>query len=354
MKIHWNYSMKKRIKTKELSTVCKQISNMSMSGCDFLTIFDILINSSTDSMSKSLNIVKLNLKKGKNLSQSFACANVFSDFFINMVYAGEISGNVDLVFDRLSTYYSREYKLKSKLLNVMIYPIMIILVSIVSLNFMLIFVIPNFETIFDLDTMKIPVYTKILFKFSRFLRENTLLFYIFILVFTYIIANIFIKSSFLKNKFEEKIYTSMLTQNLMKTILVDKFSRTMSILIQSGIQIETSIQISSRVISNSYVNSKIAIILQSIKSGNNISISLRKCMLFPEIFLSMINSGEVSGNFEKSLHMAAQYYEEELDNRLDQLMKLIEPLMIVILGFLIGGVMFCILSPMLDIISNIS
>lgn len=344
----------KKLKEKEIMTICRQISNMSASGCDFITIFSVLINASTVNMSKVLSLVKKNIEKGRNLTQSFAMTNSFSNFFLSMVYAGEVSGNIDFVFNEMSNYYDRECKLKSKLIGALTYPLLVVIVSIVAFNFIMIFVVPNFKMAFNMDNDNLPAYTLIVFKISEFLRRNLIILVILTTLIVISLYSLLKDNTKFKENIDERILKLPVVGKIYTLILTDKFSRTMSILMKSGVNIGEAIDISTRVIDNVYVSSKMKFAKQSIESGSNISVSLKKTSLFPELFISMIFSGEISGKFDESLYLAGVYYSNELDIKLEQYIKLIEPIMIVIVGILVGLTMVAILSPMFDMISSIS
>lgn len=169
----------KKIKDKELKLICQQIASMEKSGCDLMTIFDTIIKTSSKKVSGVMIMVKRNIERGRTMTEAFYLTNAFSVFFISMIRAGEVSGNIDFVFEKMSAYYDREHRLKNKLLAAAIYPMILVFVTLLSLIFMLVFVVPNFEAAFAVDMDQLPVATRSLFGLSRFLRTNLLILLVF-------------------------------------------------------------------------------------------------------------------------------------------------------------------------------
>lgn len=343
----------KRIRDKELKALCKQMSIMIASGCDILNILSILINSSSNLMSSNLISVRNSLEKGKNLKESFLSTNAFSNFFISMISAGETSGKIDYVLDEMSRYYDREYKTKSKLLSASVYPIMLIIVSNIVFVFMLVFIVPNFETAFNVQDMELPFYTKFIFALSKYVKSNAVMLIVYVVTFIYLAVSYLVNSSRARYFFDSKLLTIPKIKDLGTLVVSDKFSRTLYILLGSGIYINDSIDIAVKVVNNRYVDEKMNIAKKNIEKGNSITQSLKMTGLFPEIFISMLTSGEESGQFEESLKFVSEYYSEELDIKLEKYMKMIEPIMIVVIGVIIGAMMIAVLSPMFEIISRI-
>lgn len=345
---------KKKLKDKEIKIMCRQMSSMFRSGCNIVKIFETIIGSSSINMARALNISKKNIESGKSLAESFANSNQFSKFFVNMIHAGEVSGNIDYILERLSLYYEREDKLRSKIISVSIYPVILIIVSIIALNFVMLFVIPNFEMAFSIESMELPNSTRRVFAISNYLRKNII--YIFISVVAiigYIIKSI--KGDYrYKLWIDEALFKIPIVKKINVLIISDKFSRVLSILLDSGVHIVDAIDISSKILNNSYAEDRLKIAKNNIEKGNNVTDSLELSGIFPRIFISMIESGEEAGRFNEALDTVGKYYEEELDIELENFIKMFEPVMIVLMGVLIGATMIVLLSPMFDIISSIS
>lgn len=344
---------KKKLSEKELMVFCRQMQVMYKSGCDIISIIDVIMKSSSTTMSKALIIVKKNIENGKNITDSFTDSRYFSKFFLYMVHAGELSGNIEYVFDEMTKYYDRENKLKNKLIGVLIYPIILLIVMLISFIFMLLFVIPNFEAAFDMDKIDLPLMTVLIFGLSRILRDNIFIIIILVIMIISFCYKIIKTDDAIKTFIDRKKFEIPKIKILFQLVVSDKFSRALYILLSSGVYIGESIDISTQIINNTYVDYRMMIAKKYIEEGNSISEALKLTGLFPNMFISMLLSGEESGSFEDSLKFISEYYSNELDVKLEHYVKLIEPIMIVVVGILVGITVISILSPMFDLISTI-
>lgn len=344
----------RKIKDKEIKVMCHQFSGMINSGCDLISCFNTLIQSSSQRMSVVLMLAKRNLERGKSLTESFALTNSFSTFFISMVFAGEMSGKLDYIFERMSKYYDREYKLKNKLLRASVYPIILTVVSMAALIFMLVFVIPNFETSFLIEGANIPNATKRVFQFSKFIKGNLLYILVLLPILLCVLIKIAKGSEEFKSWIDKMKFSIPKLKKICHLVLSDKFSRSLSILMGSGVNITESIAISIRVVDNRYIESKMKIATEYIGKGNSVTNALKATGIFPDMFISMLSSGEETGRFDSCLDSVSKYYEEELDIELETFMKIVEPVLIVFMGLIIGSVLVSVLLPMFDVISSIA
>ena len=326
---------------------------MEKSGCDLMTIFDTIIKTSSKKVSGVMIMVKRNIERGRTMTEAFYLTNAFSVFFISMIRAGEVSGNIDFVFEKMSAYYDREHRLKNKLLAAAIYPMILVFVTLLSLIFMLVFVVPNFEAAFAVDMDQLPVATRSLFGLSRFLRTNLLILLVFSTLLLVSLVQMVKNSREIKAWYDEKKFEIPKLGGLHRMIVSDSFSRAMAILLGSGVHIGESIDITTRLLDNSHIEKKMKLVGERIKKGNSVTRSLELSGIFPQVFISMLMSGEESGNFDRSLEMASSYYERELDQELENLIKIVEPALILLMGLIIGGCLYAILSPMFDMISSL-
>nr|WP_297573741.1 type II secretion system F family protein [uncultured Peptostreptococcus sp.] len=345
--------LQKKIKDKELKVICQQIASMEKSGCDLMSIFDTIIKTSSKKVAGVMTMVKRNIERGRTMTEAFYLTNAFSVFFISMIRAGEISGNIDFVFEKMSAYYDREYRLKSKLLAAAIYPLILVFVTLISLIFILVFVVPNFESAFAIDMDQLPVARRSLFAVSRFLRANLLILIVFSTVLILFLIQMVKNSREIRSWYDEKKFEIPKLGRIHTMIISDNFSRAMAILLGSGVHIGESIEITTKLLDNRHLEKKMKLVGERIKKGNSVTRSLEIAGIFPQIFISMLMSGEESGNFARSMEMASIYYEKELDLELENLVKIVEPALIVVMGLIIGVCLYAILSPMFDMISNL-
>lgn len=348
-----NLLRESNITYKELRILCNEMGILLESGCEITKLFEMVRLNSNKKVSKVLDQISNYIQKGNSISEAFQKTNKFSKFFTSMIKAGEISGNLDIVMTRLSQYYDKEYKLKSKIKSMLIYPVFLIILAMISSLFIFISIIPNFQTIFINNGLNPPVFTKILINLSIFIRS----YFAYILVLNILlICFIFykIKTSNKVKEYIEKIQLKIpIIKNITKLLITTKFSRAFYILNKSGIEIIESIEISSQVVDNHILYNEILNCKENIRRGSTIGESLSLVQIFPDLFLKMIGIGEESGSLDKTLSMLSKFYEEELENKIDQGMKIIEPIIIVTVSIVIGAVIIAMLLPMFDAITAI-
>jgi len=341
------------IKSKELKVLCKQMSILLKSGCEITRILNILHEQSSKNLKRAIEEISINIKNGNSITESFEKTNLFSSFFINMLLAGELSGNLDKIMNDLSKYYDSEEKLKSKIISISIYPIILIIISMISGFFILVFIIPNFQMIFETNGINPPLLTKILINLSVFIREKC--FYILFISLILILLIYYLTKynsigKYIKDKLKLKL---PFIGEMMILLITTRFCKTLNILFESGVNIVDSIDISSRVVDNILVYEKLSISREYIRRGNNISYSISKAEVFPNSFISMIKIGEESGSLDNTLSVSSNFYSEKLDLKIEKTMKLIEPMITVIIGLVIGLFIIAMVIPMFDAINSI-
>lgn len=343
----------KKIKEKELRVLCRQMGILLESGCEITKVMGILKNQSNNKIDDILSQISNHIQLGNSITESFQKINLFSSFFISMIKAGEFSGNLDKVMHNLADYYDKEYKLKSKIKTVLIYPIILLILSMLSMLFIMIIVIPNFEMIFISNGIKVPLLTKILIGISRFIRTKYIYIIMFILVATPLLTH-FIKNNPKINKFKNNLkFKIPLIKNITNLVITTRFCRALNMLVASGVQIVKAIDISAQTIDDKFIYEKLLISKEYIEKGNSIGDSLMKVNIFPRLFISMINIGEESGKLDDSLKTIDSFCSNDLDIKIEQIMKIIEPLIIVIVGVFIGIFMVAMVIPMFDAIVSI-
>ncbi|WAW15237.1 type II secretion system F family protein [Peptostreptococcus equinus] len=343
--------LKKKIKANKLKFICRQYSSMSKAGCDYIFISEKIAYFYDDFVRQTLLMCKRNLQRGNSLSQSFALTNEFSNLFVGMIYAGEISGNVEKIFEKLSYYYEREDRLRKNIVSASIYPLTLCIISFISFIFILLYVVPNFQLAFSSSGANIENNT--IFVMSAFLRKNIILSFTFLVIFIFLIIYQLNENENIKEYISRSKYKIPKLRKISTLILTENFARTLSILISSGVNLEQSIDILCSISKERYIKDRLNITKNNIKRGQKLSSSLAISGVFPNLFISMIVIGENTGTIEENLLGISKYYEESLDIELNNFIKIIEPAMIIIIGLVIGIVMISILSPMLDLISTI-
>ena len=343
----------KSIKSKELRVMCSQMSILLESGAGIDNILEAILEQQKKKYKENLSLAVRNIKKGYSIENSFRSSDLFSEFFYNMIKCGENSGRLSNVLKDMSNYYERDYRVKSKLKSIMIYPTILLIMMIVALIFIMYAVIPNFALVFESNNIKPPLFSYLVITTMMFFKEyiNILIPVIIIIISLLYIA---IKSN--ENnieKFDRIKSTFPILKNYYLMSVTAAFSRNMYLMLKSGIPLVEAIKMSSDITGNIYIQKKLEISIRYINKGNGISKSIDLAGIFPKIFISMLKNGEESGNIEKSFQYINNFFENELDIMTDRIVRLIEPAMTIIMGFVIGALIIAIVMPMFDTITAI-
>lgn len=342
----------KKLKNKDLSIICNQLGMMISSGCEITNSLNTIRSNCNSKINSILKIINNNLKKGNSISESFQNTYVFSNFFINMIRAGEESGKLDEIFINLSNYYKKEYEFKNKLLTAMIYPLLLIIVSVLVILFMLIYAVPNFQKSFLENNNNLPVSTKILINISMFIRNYYEIIVVILLILVFYILNKIKTSNAFRYFIDKKIFKFRYSKKIVQNIEISKFIRCFYILSSNGIHIISSLDISSKVIGNKYMYEKIEISKENIKKGNSITDSFKLANIFPELVISILKVGEETGNIDKCLKSITENYDRNLESFVNKIVKIIEPIIISIMGIVIGAIVISMMIPIFDAVTS--
>ncbi|QCX32672.1 type II secretion system F family protein [Caloramator sp. E03] len=344
-----------KVTSKDLAVFCRQIATLLQSGLNVLTCFNVIKDQINNKVLKNA-IFKLSedVEKGTAISTSMRnFPNVFPEILINMVEAGEVGGSLDNSFDKMAIHFEKEMKLKQKITNALIYPIIVILVALVVLNLLLIFVIPTFVGMFNDLGVELPSITRFILRASSFMKNNWLQIFIFVMVFIILIryysktpsVSIYISSFKLKIPIIGKItlYSS-----------IARLTRTLSTLINAGVPLITAIETTKKLLQNSFIEEKFEGVVEKVRGGEGLSDPIKEMGVFPKLVPVMIKTGEESGNLESMLSKLADLYENEVENMVTRLTAVFEPLMIVFLAIIVGFMLAAIILPMFKLYGNIN
>jgi type IV pilus assembly protein PilC len=324
-----------RFKTKELAFSCRQLAAMLTSGLTIVKALDIMYREEEKKAAKSVWLALYeDVNKGSNLTQALINrSGSFPDFMISMVDAGESAGNLDITIQRLSDFYANQNKTQNTIKSAMMYPIILGILTVGMVIGMFTFIMPTFAGLMSEDQM--PALSRALFKFSDFLKTK---WYILIIAIVVIILAIryALKVPDIRLKYDMILLKMPAVGPLIVKIYEGRFARTLSSLYSSGIPMVDSLQRSSSVLSNSYVDKMFEQVIDEVKQGSPMSVSIAKTEIFEGMFTSMIYVGEESGALDEILEKTADFYEEEADAAVKRLVGLLEPCMIIIMGGAIG------------------
>jgi len=346
---------KKKIKIDDLVIFSRQLATMVDAGIPLVNALDILAEQvENPSLKQVLSKIRDDVETGSSLSEALARhANVFSALFINMVKAGETSGMLDEILDRLATYLEKTSSLQKKIKAALVYPAAVTIMALFITVFLMLKVVPVFGEIYSGFGAKLPTPTQIMINVSDIMRNY---FYIAIgvLVLAGFLFKRYIKTEKGKINFDKLKLNLPVFGALIKKVSVGKFTRTLSTLIRSGVPILGSLEIVSKTAGNRVVEIAVEQVRKNVKEGEPIAEPLARSGIFPSMVVRMISVGEQTGELEKMLAKIADFYDEQVDTAVSGLTSLIEPLIIAFLGIVIGGLVICMFLPILQITSLVS
>lgn len=340
----------KKIKLKDISLFCKQMSVMLESGIPLNNAVDILEQQATSkNLKSSLKIVSKSLKEGSQLSKAMLDQEgMFPDLLIRMVQAGEKTGKLDEVLEKMSEHYTKELKTSRQIQGAMIYPAVLAFLAVAAVLALLYVVIPSFSGIFEQSGMAMPLPTRIVLAASNFVRSS---WYILFGV-TGILIFLFLRY---RSTEAGRYQLDRLKLNLpvikgpMQKIVTARFASTLAILTSAGIPLVEAIESAAATTNNAVVIEKMKIANEGLQKGERLTGMITSTGLFPPMMLSMVKIGEESGSLESMLVKTSDYYEEELETAIKQLLSLLEPAMIIVMGVIIGGIVASVMLPMFEL-----
>jgi len=334
------------VKLEEIVIFSRQLATMVDSGIPLVQAMDILYDQIEKPHFKNIvATIRDDIEAGASFSDSLLKHSaVFSPLYINMVKAGESSGALDDILDRLASYLEKASALQRKVQSSLIYPAVVVTMAMLITLVMLLKVIPTFKGIFATLGGTLPLPTRILILVSDTLRS----------MFLYVVAVLgvvgfalvrYVKTSQGKMMFDRLTLKLPILGTLLRKVAVAKFTRTLATLVKSGVPILVSLEIVAKTSGNAVIEKALENVRKSIKEGQNIADPLAKSGVFPPMVVRMINVGEQTGELEKMLGKIADFYDDQVDAAVSGLTSLIEPLIIAFLGVMIGGIVIAMFLP---------
>lgn len=327
-----------KFSTKELAFCCRQLSAMLTSGLTLVKSIDILVKEQENEKARGIwQDIYENVQKGESFSATLEMhAGTFPDFLISMVGAGESSGSLDIIMQRMADHYNKENKLKNTIKSAMIYPIILLVLCVVVVIFLFTFIMPTFIDMFE-DKSKMPVLTKILAAISDFIREKYILL-IAIVLGLFVLIKYLLKTPKTRLAFDKMLIKGPGFGPLITKIYTGRFARTLSSLYSSGIPMVECLERASRILGNSYVDERFVDVIDEVKQGETLSSAITRTEIFEPMFCSVIYVGEESGALDSILEKTSEYYEEESDSAVQRLVSMLEPILIIFMGVIIAMV----------------
>jgi type IV pilus assembly protein PilC len=343
------------IKKVHLSRFTRQFATMIGAGLPMVQCLEILSKQmESPEFRRVVAEIQESVSSGSTLSEAMAKhKKVFDDLYVNMVEAGEMGGALDTILVRLANYREKADALARKVKGAMVYPAVVAIVATGVTVAMLTFIVPIFAKMFKGLGAELPAPTQVVLGVSHFIKS-----YIVTAILVLIGGIIALKMALRTDKgrlyFDKTLLASPLFGTLIRKTAVARFTRTLSTLIQSGVSILDALEITARTAGNRVVHDAIKQSVLSIAEGETITNPLRESGVFPPMVIQMIAVGEKTGGLDDMLSKIADFYDEEVDAAVAALTSIIEPVIIVIMGIVIGGILIAMYLPMFDIIGKIS
>lgn len=345
---------KSKVKKKDLAVFCRQFYTMLDAGLGIVKCLEILIaQTANKTLVNALSDVYEDVQKGFTMSEAMGKHNnVFPTILISMVEAGEVSGSLDTIMERMAVHFEKENKLESKVKGALVYPAVLMVVTVAVVIFMLVAILPTFVGMFEGSGTELPWPTRFLLDLSDSIRT---FWYIYIAVIAALAAGIIMfKNTSEGRRFFDSLKLKIpVVKDTTGKIITSRFTRTMSTLMSSGIPLIQSMEVVGRVINNVPVKEKIDKGIDNIRKGVTLSRVMKDVEVFPPMVESMVRIGEESGSLDDMLYKTADFYDDEVENSLQRMTSLIEPLMIVVMAGVVGFIVIAMYLPMLGMMDTI-
>jgi type IV pilus assembly protein PilC len=346
--------LQQKVKEKDVVVFARQFATMINAGLPIVQCLEMLGSQEQNkTFAKVIQKIKEDIEGGATLSESLKkYPKIFDDLFVNLIAAGEAGGILDTILQRLSAYMEKAMKLKSRVKGAMTYPASVLVISFAVVTLLLLKVIPVFQKMFEGMGKALPGPTQFVVDASQFMQD----YFLYIMGALILLAIGFVR--FYRTPNGRKIVDSLILKApifgpLMKKVAVAKFSRTLSTMMSSGVPIIEGLDIVSKTAGNKVIEEALQKTKRSISEGKTISEPLTETGIFPPMVVQMIAVGENTGALDSMLSKIADFYDEEVDTAVSAMTSLLEPLMMVFLGGIVGGMIIAMYLPIFQMASGI-
>jgi len=334
-----------RVKTQDIVFFCKQFGVMLGAGISIGGALNILGEQAPNpTLRKKIREIDQDVQKGSNLSEAMAKHPEFPDLLISMLKSAEASGIMDQVMEKMAIHYEKQLNLNRALKKALTYPALVLITIAIVIPILMVFVVPGFVDIFQDSGVQLPLATRMVIAISEWTQHN---WYLLLLGgIALVIGTILFRKSKQGKMFFDKIALSMpLIGNLNKKTITAIFSETLSLLVTSGVPVFQSLEIVSEVLQNSVATAEMEENLKRVREGSTISSSLENSKIYPPMMISMLRIGEETGALDEMLKKTADYYNAEVEITVEQLTIMIEPILMFVIAFVVGGIMMAVILP---------
>lgn len=338
-----------RITPAEISNITRQLATLVGAGIPLVEALESLIEQTRNaSLKRVIAQIKDSVNEGNTLTSALGeHPGIFSNIFINMVRAGEASGSLDIVLERLAEFSEKQEALKAKFQAALVYPIFMAFIGIAILFLLITYIVPNITQVFDEMDKALPLPTLFLISLSDFLKSFwwiiPILLFIMLSVFRFIISREFGRKSWDLVKLKSPVVGTVIQK-----IILARIASTLGSLLDNGVGLMASMQIIRTLVNNVHIAGVIDDAMQQVEKGQSMTVALNDSPWFPPMFVQMVSVGEKSGNLENMLKKVSNAYERDVETAIMAMTSLLEPAMIVVMGLAVGFVVLSILLPIFE------
>ncbi|BCV30000.1 MULTISPECIES: type II secretion system F family protein [Shewanella] len=341
----------KKIKPMDIAVITRQIATMLAAGVPLVTSIELIARGhEKNKIRVLLGTVLADVQAGIPLSDALRPHRVyFDDLYVDLVAAGEHSGSLDAVFDRIATYKEKSEALKSKIKKAMFYPAAVVIVAIAVTALLLVVVVPQFEDIFKGFGAELPAFTQLIVNISRWLQNTWYLFLAGIVIGIWLFIRAHRNSEHFRNRIDEMMLKIPLIGEILHKGAMARFARTLATTFAAGVPLIDGLE-SAAGASGNYVYRKALLNVRTeVMAGMQMNVAMRTTKLFPDMLIQMVMIGEESGSLDNMLNKVANIYEMQVDDAVDGLSSLIEPIMMVVIGTIVGGLIVGMYLPIFNL-----
>lgn len=353
--LHKELALGGKVKNEHFVIYCRQFATLIRAGVSILESTKILGDqTSSKPLKKGLYDVEEDVRSGLSFSDATSkYPKIFPSLFVNMIRAGEATGNLDESLERLAFSYEKQFNLKKKVQSTLAYPVVLLVLTIVVAVFLMLTIVPQFVTMFDDMGAELPLITKIVMGFSESLQSSWYYYFGGVLLIGVTFYLLYSKNTQFYYSFNVFLLKMPVFGKLLQKSAIARMTRTLSSLFSSSVPILQALTIVEKVIGNPVVAKVVSDSRTSLEQGSTLSAPLEKSWIFPPLVTQMTAIGEKTGSLDYMLEKIADFYEDDVDRTVDTLKSLIEPLMIVFLAAIVGTIVMAIMVPMFSMYEQI-
>lgn len=345
------FSTGRKIKPQAIALFTRQMATMMRAGVPLLQSFDIIIEGlENPKLRKLIEDIKQNVAAGNSLASSLKKQpEYFDELYCNLVNAGEQAGALETLLDRVATYKEKTEALKAKIKKAMTYPIAVIVVAVIVSGILLIKVVPQFQTIFAGFGAELPAFTQLVIKFSEIIQEWWLILIVAIFTLSFALKSLYKKSEKMRNTIDRALLKLPIIGPLLYKSSIARYARTLSTTFAAGVPLVEALESVAGATGNIVFKNAVNQIRADVSTGTQLNVSMRSTAAFPTLAIQMTAIGEESGALDDMLDRVATIYEAEVDNMVDSLTSLMEPMIMAVLGVVVGGLVIAMYLPIFQL-----